>query len=59
MDQKLKQLNHDIRNLIPIKSSDMKLLTSNISDIDKTQLLILIKSFNDVLKFYSEHLCED
>jgi hypothetical protein len=51
MEQKLKSLNHDVRNLIPIKETDLDSL-KNVND--KEQLILLIRSLNEALVYFTE-----
>jgi hypothetical protein len=51
MEQKLKSLNHDVRNLIPIKETDLDSL-KNVNN--KEQLILLIRSLNEALVYFTE-----
>lgn len=51
MEQKLKSLNHDVRNLIPIKETDLVSL-KNVNN--KEQLILLIRSLNEALVYFPE-----
>ena len=51
MEQKLKSLNHDVRNLIPIKETDLDSL-KNVNN--KEQLILLIRSLNEALVYLTE-----
>lgn len=51
MEQKLKSLNHDVRNLIPIKETDLVSL-KNVNN--KEQLILLIRSLNEALVYFTE-----
>jgi hypothetical protein len=57
MEQKLKQINHDVRNLIPIQQKDIDLLSQN--NVDNKKLLVLIHSLNDALKYLTETFLTD
>jgi len=51
MEEKLKSLNHDVRNLIPIKETDLDSL-KNVNN--KEQLILLIRSLNEALVYFTE-----
>lgn len=51
MDQKLKNFNHQIRNLISLTKSEINTLKENVSH---EQLIILIQSYNEALLMCNE-----
>lgn len=59
METILKQLNHDVRNLIPISCSNMEMLNSNMEQLNKKQLLGLIDSLNETLNYFTECVLKD
>lgn len=59
METILKQLNHDVRNLIPISCSNMEMLNSNMEQLNKKQFLVLIESLNETLNYFTECVLKD
>lgn len=54
-NQRLKIINHNIRNMIPMNEKDMEF----IRNVDKDKLLVLIRSLNEALGYLTETFFDD
>ena len=52
----MKELSHQVRNLIPLLQKDLDWLHEHINEIKSDEILALIKSLNDSLEFFQDFL---